>query len=113
MLLSWHVQRCAGATSMSRTFGSDVYRTKCRTSARGPVQLTFCAVDRAGRFARTRLLEMAVATQKEADEQGENRTMGGKNTIPYGLYRPWLCLTRVCRKDRIFRRRPCTSVGIA
>ena len=30
---------------------------------------------------------MAVATEKEAEDQnGENRTMGRKSTIPYGLY---------------------------
>ncbi|CAM4154260.1 Cas7 group CRISPR-associated protein Csh2 [Roseateles saccharophilus] len=31
---------------------------------------------------------MAVATQAEADKQeGDNRTMGRKHTVPYALYR--------------------------
>jgi CRISPR-associated protein Csd2 len=33
---------------------------------------------------------MAVATEKEAEDQGgDNRTMGRKFTIPYGLYRAY------------------------
>lgn len=55
---------------------------------RGPVQLTFArSVDPiiAQEHAITRV---AVATQKEADsQQGGNRTMGRKNTVPYALYR--------------------------
>jgi len=34
------------------------------------------------------ITRMAVATEKEADSQtGDNRTMGKKNIVPYGLYR--------------------------
>ncbi len=55
---------------------------------RGPIQLGFArSVDRifTGEHSITR---MAVATQAEADKQGgDNRTMGRKFTIPYGLYR--------------------------
>jgi CRISPR-associated protein Csd2 len=29
---------------------------------------------------------MAVATEAEAEQQGDNRTMGRKHTVPYGLY---------------------------
>lgn len=55
---------------------------------RGPVQLTFArSVDQviASEHSITR---MAVATEAEAEKQGgDNRTMGRKFTIPYGLYR--------------------------
>lgn len=54
---------------------------------RGPVQLTFArSIDPiiALEHAITR---MAVATEAEAEKQsGDNRTMGRKFTIPYGLY---------------------------
>lgn len=54
---------------------------------RGPVQLGFArSVERVftGEHSITR---MAVATEKEAEKQkGDNRTMGRKFTIPYGLY---------------------------
>ncbi|MGH9695821.1 MAG: type I-C CRISPR-associated protein Cas7/Csd2, partial [Bryobacteraceae bacterium] len=54
---------------------------------RGPVQLTFArSVDPivASEHSITR---MAVATEAEAEkQQGDNRTMGRKFTVPYGLY---------------------------
>ena len=54
---------------------------------RGPIQLTFArSVDPifASEHSITR---MAVATEQEAEKQkGDNRTMGRKATIPYGLY---------------------------
>jgi len=55
---------------------------------RGPVQLTFSrSLDPIVTLEHA-ITRVAVATQKEADNQsGENRTMGRKNTIPYGLYR--------------------------
>ncbi|MBI1849265.1 MAG: type I-C CRISPR-associated protein Cas7/Csd2 [Planctomycetes bacterium] len=54
---------------------------------RGPVQLTFSrSVDPVLTLEHS-ITRMAVATQKEADaQQGDNRTMGRKNTVPYGLY---------------------------
>lgn len=72
-----------------RTFGA-VLSLKTAPNCgqvRGPVQLTF------GRSAdpivtlEYSITRMAVATQAEADKQsGDNRTMGRKNTVPYGLY---------------------------
>ena len=54
---------------------------------RGPVQLTFArSVDPiiAQEHSITR---MAVATEAEAEkQQGDNRTMGRKHTVPYGIY---------------------------
>lgn len=54
---------------------------------RGPVQFTFGrSVDPIVTLEHS-ITRMAVATEAEAKKQGgDNRTMGRKNTIPYGLY---------------------------
>lgn len=54
---------------------------------RGPVQMTFArSVDPVVAQEHT-ITRMAVATRAEAEKQeGDNRTMGRKHTIPYGLY---------------------------
>jgi len=55
---------------------------------RGPVQLTFARSIDPIIAAEHAITRMAVATQAEAEKQGgDNRTMGRKNTVPYGLYR--------------------------
>ncbi len=71
-----------------RTFGAVMsLGTNCG-QVRGPVQLTFArSVDPiiAQEHSITR---MAVATEAESEKQdGDNRTMGRKHTVPYGLYR--------------------------
>lgn len=70
-----------------RTFGAVMSTGKNAGQVRGPIQLTFArSVDPivASEHSITR---MAVATEKEAEKQsGDNRTMGRKATIPYGLY---------------------------
>lgn len=55
---------------------------------RGPVQMTFArSIDSVVSSEHT-ITRMAVATEKEAkDQAGDNRTMGRKFTVPYGLYR--------------------------
>lgn len=55
---------------------------------RGPIQLVFGrSVEPVIAFEHS-LTRMAVATSAEAESQGgDNRTMGRKFTIPYGLYR--------------------------
>jgi len=70
-----------------RTFGAVMsLGTNCG-QVRGPVQLTFArSVDPiiAQEHSITR---MAVATEAESEKQdGDNRTMGRKHTVPYGLY---------------------------
>ena len=54
---------------------------------RGPIQLTFArSVDPVVALEHS-ITRMAVATEAEAEKQsGDNRTMGRKFTIPYGLY---------------------------
>ncbi|HJV87363.1 MAG TPA: type I-C CRISPR-associated protein Cas7/Csd2 [Noviherbaspirillum sp.] len=70
-----------------RTFGAVMSTEINCGQVRGPVQLTFArSVDPiiAQEHAITR---MAVATEAEAEKQeGDNRTMGRKHTVPYGLY---------------------------
>ena len=54
---------------------------------RGPVQLTFArSVDQIVPLEHS-ITRMAVATEAEAEkQQGDNRTMGRKFTVPYALY---------------------------
>jgi len=54
---------------------------------RGPVQMTFArSIDPIVSLEHS-ITRMAVATEKEAiDQAGDNRTMGRKYTVPYGLY---------------------------
>ena len=54
---------------------------------RGPIQFTFArSVDPIAAMEHS-ITRMAVATEKEAEKQGgDNRTMGRKATVPYGLY---------------------------
>lgn len=55
---------------------------------RGPVQLTFARSVSQVVTLEHSITRMAVATEAEAEkQQGDNRTMGRKFTIPYGLYR--------------------------
>ncbi len=55
---------------------------------RGPIQLTFARSIEQVVSSEHSITRMAVATEAEAEKQGgDNRTMGRKFTIPYGLYR--------------------------
>ena len=70
-----------------RTFGAVMSTGKNAGQVRGPVQLGFArSKDRIFTGEHT-ITRMAVATEAEAEKQkGDNRTMGRKFTIPYGLY---------------------------
>ena len=70
-----------------RTFGAVMsLGTNCG-QVRGPVQLTFArSIDPIVALEHS-ITRMAVATEAEAEkQQGDNRTMGRKHTVPYGLY---------------------------
>jgi CRISPR-associated protein Csd2 len=55
---------------------------------RGPVQLNFARSIEPVVPLEISITRMAVATEKEAESQsGDNRTMGRKHIVPYGLYR--------------------------
>lgn len=71
-----------------RTFGAVMSTGKNAGQVRGPIQMTFSrSVDPVVTSEHT-ITRMAVTTEKEAEKQsGENRTMGRKFTVPYGLYR--------------------------
>lgn len=70
-----------------RTFGAVMSTGANAGQVRGPVQLTFGrSVDPIVTLEHS-ITRMAVATEEEAEKQsGDNRTMGRKNTVPYGLY---------------------------
>lgn len=70
-----------------RTFGALMTTGKNAGQVRGPIQMTFArSVDPITAMEHS-ITRMAVATEKEAEKQkGDNRTMGRKSTVPYGLY---------------------------
>lgn len=70
-----------------RTFGAVMSTGINCGQVRGPVQLTFArSVDPIVSQEHS-ITRMAVATEAEAEKQsGDNRTMGRKFTVPYGLY---------------------------
>ncbi len=71
-----------------RTFGAVLSTGANAGQVRGPVQLKFArSLDPIVSLEHS-ITRMAVATEKEAEAQsGDNRTMGRKHTVPYGLYR--------------------------
>ncbi|MBD3317033.1 MAG: type I-C CRISPR-associated protein Cas7/Csd2 [Chitinivibrionales bacterium] len=72
-----------------RTFGAvmSLKENNCG-QVRGPVQMNFARSIEPVLPLDVTITRMAVATTKEADSQfGDNRTMGKKSIIPYGLYR--------------------------
>jgi CRISPR-associated protein Csd2 len=73
-----------------RAFGAVMSTGVNCGQVRGPVQLTFArSVDPVVSTEHS-ITRMAVTTEKEAVNQGgDNRTMGRKFTIPYGLYRAY------------------------
>lgn len=71
-----------------RTFGAVMSTGINCGQVRGPVQLTFGRSVEPIVSLEHSITRMAVTTKAEAEkQQGENRTMGRKATVPYGLYR--------------------------
>ena len=70
-----------------RSFGAVMSTGINCGQVRGPVQLTFARSVDPIVPAEHSITRMAVATEAEAEaQQGDNRTMGRKHTVPYGLY---------------------------
>jgi CRISPR-associated protein Csd2 len=70
-----------------RTFGAVMSIGINCGQVRGPVQLTFARSIDPIIAQEHSITRMAVATEAEAEKQdGDNRTMGRKHTVPYGLY---------------------------
>jgi len=71
-----------------RTFGAVMTTQINSGQVRGPVQLAFAKSIDPIIPLEISITRMAVTTEKEAeDQQGDNRTMGRKHIVPYGLYR--------------------------
>lgn len=71
-----------------RTFGAVMSTGVNCGQVRGPVQITFARSIDPVVSQEHSITRMAVATKEEAEKQsGDNRTMGRKFTVPYGLYR--------------------------
>ncbi|MBK7541402.1 MAG: type I-C CRISPR-associated protein Cas7/Csd2 [Candidatus Competibacteraceae bacterium] len=71
-----------------RAFGAVMSTGVNCGQVRGPVQMTFARSMNPITPAEHSITRMAVATEAEAEKQsGDNRTMGRKFTVPYGLYR--------------------------
>lgn len=71
-----------------RSFGAVMSTGVNCGQVRGPVQMTFALSPDPIVAAEHSITRMAVATEAESDKQdGDNRTMGRKHTVPYGLYR--------------------------
>ena len=70
-----------------RTFGAVMSTGINCGQVRGAVQMTFARSIDPVIASEHSITRMAVATEKEAEKQdGDNRTMGRKFTVPYGLY---------------------------
>ncbi|MBP6396024.1 MAG: type I-C CRISPR-associated protein Cas7/Csd2 [Giesbergeria sp.] len=70
-----------------RTFGAVMSIGVNCGQVRGPVQLTFARSVEPIVALEHSITRMAVATEGEAEkQQGDNRTMGRKHTVPYGVY---------------------------
>lgn len=71
-----------------RTFGAVMTTEVNCGQVRGPVQLAFAKSEDPVIPLEVSITRMAVTTEKEAEAQsGDNRTMGRKHIVPYGLYR--------------------------
>ncbi len=70
-----------------RTFGAVMSTGINCGQVRGPVQFTFARSVDPIISQEHSITRMAVSTEAEAEKQGgDNRTMGRKHTVPYGLY---------------------------
>lgn len=70
-----------------RTFGAVMSTGVNCGQVRGPIQLTFARSLDPIVASEHSITRMAVTTEAEAEkQQGDNRTMGRKFTVPYGLY---------------------------
>lgn len=73
-----------------RTFGAVMTTGVNCGQVRGPIQMTFARSVEPIVALEHSITRMAVTTEEEAaKQQGDNRTMGRKYTVPYGLYRAY------------------------
>ncbi|MBL8678790.1 MAG: type I-C CRISPR-associated protein Cas7/Csd2 [Myxococcales bacterium] len=95
-----------------RTFGAVMSTGVNAGQVRGPVQLTFARSVAPVVALEHSITRMAVATEEEAAKQkGDNRTMGRKATVPYGLYRAHGFISPSCAKRASGQRVAGTGFG--
>lgn len=71
-----------------RAFGAVMTTDVNSGQVRGPIQISFAKSIEPVLPLEISITRMAVTTEREAEAQGgDNRTMGRKHIIPYGLYR--------------------------
>lgn len=71
-----------------RTFGAVLSTGANAGQVRGPVQMTFGRSVSPIVTLEHSITRMAVTTEADSEKQsGDNRTMGRKNTVPYGIYK--------------------------
>jgi CRISPR-associated protein Csd2 len=70
-----------------RAFGAVMTTEVNCGQVRGPVQLAFARSVEPIVPLEISITRMAVASEREAEKQGDIRTMGRKHIVPYGLYR--------------------------
>lgn len=86
-----------------RTFGAVMSTGVNCGQVRGPVQMTFGRSVEPVVASEHSITRMAVATEAEAEKQdGDNRTMGRKHTVPYGLYRSHGFISSFLAKQTFF-----------
>ena len=69
-----------------RTFGAVMSTGVNCGQVRGPVQLTFARSVEPIVALEHSITRMAVTNEKDQADDGDNRTMGRKHTVPYGVY---------------------------
>ena len=69
-----------------RTFGAVMSTGTNCGQVRGPVQLTFARSVEPIVALEHSITRMAVTNEKDQADDGDNRTMGRKHTVPYGVY---------------------------
>lgn len=70
-----------------RTFGAVMSTGPNCGQVRGPVQFAFARSIEPILPIEVTVTRMAVTNEKDAEAKGDNRTMGRKHIVPYGLYR--------------------------
>lgn len=70
-----------------RTFGAVMSTGKNAGQVRGPIQMTFARSVEPVVVLEHSITRMAVTDARDESATGDNRTMGRKFTVPYGLYR--------------------------
>ena len=99
-----------------RTFGAVMTTGVNCGQVRGPVQLTLARSVEPVLPIELSITRMAATNESESGSKSDNRTMGRKHVVPYGLYRMHGYVSAPLRErgegwHRLLRRRPRPPVG--